>query len=154
MSTCYASHTKFLTGRYQETSAHLFEAYKGELAIEDVKAQKPKAIPFERSWEVYQQHKTSYDAMNIIAGGEPKGAILATVLLISGCQDNQLSMDGSRNGAFTGALKRTWNNGAFSGNYKRFHEAIVDRLPPTQTPNYLVVGATNLAFEAQSPFSL
>ena len=36
-------------------------------------------------------------------------------ILISGCQDNQTSMDGDRNGAFTEALLRVWADGAFTG---------------------------------------
>ena len=46
------------------------------------------------------------------------------VILISGCQDNQTSMDGDHNGAFTEQLLKVWNNGAFSGNYAQFHKQI------------------------------
>ncbi|WP_345483022.1 hypothetical protein, partial [Actinopolymorpha pittospori] len=33
------------------------------------------------------------------------------VLLISGCQDDQLSLDGQRNGLFTQTLRHVWNDG-------------------------------------------
>ena len=48
----------------------------------------------------------------------------ATVLLISGCQDDQLSRDGFKNGAFTGKLLSVWDEGAWKGGYPAFHEAI------------------------------
>jgi len=44
-----------------------------------------------------------------------KANIKASVLLISGCQDNQLSQDGAFNGLFTGTLKKVWNGGIFKG---------------------------------------
>src|SRR5262249_10563136 len=50
-----------------------------------------------------------------IAGPSERAIIQASVLLISGCQDNQLSMDGARNGLFTEKLKQVWNSGAFTG---------------------------------------
>jgi hypothetical protein len=59
----------------------------------------------------------------------------ASVALISGCQDNQVSLDGKNNGLFTSTLKTVWNNGSFTGNYIKFHEKIVSRMPPYQTPN-------------------
>jgi hypothetical protein len=80
--------------------------------------------------------------------------VQATVRLISGCQDNQLSADGVFNGLFTGTLLRVWNAGAFKGNYAAFHKAIVKRMPPTQTPNHFVQGLPNAAFDAEKPFSI
>ena len=43
------------------------------------------------------------------------------VILISGCQDNQTSLDGDHNGAFTEQLLKVWNAGAFKGDYVKFH---------------------------------
>ena len=37
------------------------------------------------------------------------------MILISGCQDNQTSMDGDHNGAFTEQLLKVWNKGAYRG---------------------------------------
>ncbi len=39
----------------------------------------------------------------------------ASLILISGCQDNQTSMDGDHNGAFTEQVLKVWNQGAFKG---------------------------------------
>jgi hypothetical protein len=78
----------------------------------------------------------------------------ASVLLISGCMDNQTSLDGERNGLFTGTLKKVWNGGKFKGGYRKLRDTIVSRMPPQQTPNYFVVGAVNPSFEAQRPWTL
>ena len=79
----------------------------------------------------------------------------ATVLLISGCQDNHVSLDGSRNGLFTGTMKKVWNNGKNAYGYRRFRDTIVSRVPPTQSPNYYVTGGAPIAaFERQKPFTV
>jgi hypothetical protein len=77
----------------------------------------------------------------------------AAVILISGCQDNQTSMDGARNGAFSEQLLRVWNNGAYRGNYARFHATIKGGMKPTQTPNLFTLGPA-AAFARQEPFSV
>ena len=76
------------------------------------------------------------------------------MLLISGCMDNQTSMDGDNNGAFTGALKKIWAGGKFKGAYRSFRDKIVAQLPSTQTPNYYFIGAPHAVFEAQKPFTI
>ena len=38
-------------------------------------------------------------------------------------------------------MKKVWNNGKFAYGYRRFRDSIVTRMPPTQTPNYYVIGA-------------
>jgi hypothetical protein len=76
----------------------------------------------------------------------------AAVILISGCQDNQTSMDGSRNGAFTEQLLAVWDKGNFSGNYATFHARIKAALPPTQSPNLFTLGPAT-KFAAEIPFT-
>jgi metacaspase-1 len=85
---------------------------------------------------------------------EAHSAVNASVVLISGCQDNQLSADGDFNGLFTANMLRIWNDGAFKGSHQAFHKAIVRRMPPDQTPNYFRVGPVNEAFEAERPFTI
>ena len=77
----------------------------------------------------------------------------ASLILISGCQDNQTSMDGDHNGAFTEQVLNVWNTGKFSGNYAAFHARIKARMPATQTPNLFALGSAG-AFLAQQPFSV
>jgi hypothetical protein len=119
-------------------------------------------MPQEIAMRTYRAHRAFYDKLQgggklakgvkRADGKEPVTA--ASVLLVSGCQDNQYSQDGAFNGAFTGALLRVWKHGVFAGNYRRFHRAITQLMPPTQTPNYFWVGAPNPGFEAQRPFTL
>ncbi|WP_457320006.1 caspase family protein [Roseateles sp. P5_E11] len=113
-----------------------------------------KAIPFERAWPVYQERKNFYDSLQYLCGPADKANIGASVILISGCQDNQLSMDGMDNGLFTGTLKRVWADGQYGRDYESFCRDIIRLMPPSQTPNYYVVGAANAGFEAQRPFSV
>lgn len=81
------------------------------------------------------------------------GAFKPAVVLISGCQDNQTSLDGEHNGAFTEQLLRVWNRGAFSGGYASFHARIRSAMPPTQSPNLYTLGPA-AAFLAQQPFTV
>lgn len=77
-----------------------------------------------------------------------------SVLLLSGCQDDQVSLDGVANGRFTQELLSVWGEGAFDGDYARFHGAIRDGMPRTQRPNFYTVGQRNPAFLGQRPFSI
>ncbi len=138
--------------------------------------QRSKLMPVDVGRRVYAAHKDFYDALQSdvakAAGGvmvDPDaalalvgaaghatalvGAFLPAVLLISGCQDNQTSMDGDNNGAFTGQLLTVWNHGQFNGNYGSFHVRIRAGLPPTQSPNLFTLGEAG-AFVAQTPFTV
>ena len=77
----------------------------------------------------------------------------ASLILISGCQDNQTSMDGDHNGAFTEQVLKVWNQGAFNGSYASFHARVKARMPSTQTPNLFTLGTTG-TFLTQEPFTL
>jgi metacaspase-1 len=79
--------------------------------------------------------------------------IRAAVILISGCLDNQVSLDGEHNGAFTGQLRRLWNNGKWKGTHAQFHANIVAGMPASQTPNLFLLGPAG-AFAAQQPFKV
>ncbi len=111
-------------------------------------------MPHEVGERVYRAHKKLYDAIQKATPPAAPGKLKATVALISGCQDNQVSLDGDRNGLFTETLRKVWGNGKFRGSYKRFADTIVARMPVTQTPKYFVVGAPNPGFEKQKPFSV
>jgi hypothetical protein len=76
----------------------------------------------------------------------------ASVLLLSGCQDNQFSFDGPQNGAFTAALLAIYAGGTFKGGYRAFRKAIVGIMPPNQTPALTITGAKNKAFEEGEVF--
>ena len=75
----------------------------------------------------------------------------AGVILISGCQDNQTSLDGDHNGAFTEQLLQVWDHGTYRGDYVRFHATIKARMPASQTPNLFMLGPA-ARFAKQQPF--
>lgn len=93
----------------------------------------------------YFKHRTFYDAIQSETPVATDTEVRAGVLLISGCQDNQTSLDGTFNGQFTGTLLRVWNKGKFDGDYASLHGMIVKRMPPTQTPNLYEVGRRDVA---------
>ncbi len=113
-----------------------------------------RMIPPSVSSANYEKNKQRYRALQFATGKGMREMTNGTVILISGCQDNQLSSDGDVNGLFTENLLKVWDNGSFSGNYAEFHQAILDRMPPAQSPNYYVIGEDNASFEAQTPFSI
>jgi metacaspase-1 len=111
-------------------------------------------MPREVAAKVEKAHESLYKKIQKENKGSEKAKIGASVLLISGCMDNQTSMDGEENGAFTGALKKIWAGGKFKGNYSSFRDKIRALLPSTQSPNYYFIGALHAAFEAQKPFTI
>lgn len=138
--------------------------------------QRIKLMPAAVAMRVYREHQAFYDQVQLDvvkaagqASVDPETALanvaangrLSTivkkfnpvVLLVSGCQDNQTSLDGDHNGAFTEQLLRVWSNGGFKGNYGTFHARIKAALPATRTPNLFTLGKAG-AFLAQTPFTV
>lgn len=116
-------------------------------------AARPRRMPRAQAQAVFERHRALYrQAATQARAGE--AAVRARVLLLSGCQDDQLALDGPVNGAFTAALKAVWEGGAFQGSHADFHAAIAGRLRGTaQTPNYTAFGGDDPAFEAARPFT-
>lgn len=138
---------------------------------------KPRLMPPYIARQVYADHRKFYDQLqrdvmkaaksgakvdpdaalaHVVVSGRLTNVatkIKAAVILISGCQDNQTSMDGDKNGAFTEQLLKVWNKGAYRGNYIKFHAAIRRGLPPTQSPNLFTLGPA-AAFAREQPFSV
>jgi hypothetical protein len=111
-----------------------------------------RAMPPPVAVRTYRKNKEFYDHL-----GKRKvsdGGVRASILLISGCQDNQLSGDGDFNGVFTGRLKIVWNEGAFNGSYRQFHKSVLKGMPATQSPNFFTVGAANSTYLNQKPFTI
>lgn len=123
-------------------------------AAVDYSAFRVKAIPPEQLDPAYKAKQKVYDKIQKALPPADKTTVGATVVLISGCQDNQTSLDGQKNGLFTEKLLNVWNDGAFKGSLKAFHKAIAAQMPFTQSPNYYVVGAKNAKFEAAAPFTI
>ena len=117
-------------------------------------AARPRLLPPEQALKTYRANKAAYDQIQKATTGSETAKLRASALLISGCQDNQTSADGDRNGLFTQNLLRVWAKGKFAGGYKNFRDKIAGQMPAVQTPNYFKVGAANAAFELQKPFTI
>lgn len=122
----------------------------------DAQSPRYRAMPRDVLLATYEKNKAEYDRIQSATpnADESGDEIGATVLLISGCQDDQLSLDGSSNGLFTEKLLSVWSDGGWAGAYAPFHEAIRAQMPDTQQPNYTQVGAPNADFEQQDPFTV
>lgn len=88
---------------------------------------------------------------NLLKGIEKEKGIIcqASGILISGCQDKQVSLDGLQNGLFTSKLLEIWNNGLFQGSHRQLRNAIAARMPKSQSPNYFLFGALSTKFSRQ-----
>jgi metacaspase-1 len=113
-----------------------------------------RAMRDERAQAVYQEHKDLYDRLQREAGPSEKAQVRATVILISGCQDNQTSADGAKNGLFTETLLKVWKAEKYKGGYRPFWRQIVKQMPLWQSPNFMRVGASNADFLKQHPFTV
>ena len=114
-----------------------------------------KALPRDVMIATYRANAQLYDDIQKRVPGAEKADPAATVLLISGCRDDQLSLDGFSNGLFTENLRAVWGDGAWGGGgYAQFREEIRARMPAKQQPNYFRVGADNPGFEQQKPFTI
>lgn len=161
----YAAWSKFQSGVrilvlsdscHSGTVTRVIEREREQLtrAFETGELPRPRGLPLGVIAGTYVAHRSAYnDIQDAYPAGETAD-VAASVLLISGCLDDQVSMDGAFNGAFTAALLETWDNGAFDGDYRSFHESIRNRMPASQEPNLFVTGAADQAFEAMRPFTI
>ena len=113
---------------------------------------RPRIMPPEIMRTTYYANQAFYDGL--VAARGPKARVQASLILVSGCQDNQLSMDGPFNGAFTGQLLSTYRNGGYTGTYRELTAAIRARLPLTQSPNYLEDGVIDPAHAGGACFAI
>jgi metacaspase-1 len=157
-------------------SCHSGTVTRALLAADAGAAPRSRMMPPAVADATYRRHQRFYDGLQRkvarAAGGrtvdpddvlaqlavKPRRARIAAKfsaasILISGCQDNQTSMDGDRNGAFTEALLGVWADGTFPSDYRRFHAAIRGRLPASQSPNLFTIGRAG-AFLKQRPFTV
>ena len=113
----------------------------------------PRFMPRDAAVGAFRKNREFYANLQFSLP-DPRPEIRATVRLLSGCQDDQLSGEGEKNGLFTQALKKIWADGAFSGDYRALHKALRAELPDDQQPNHLVLGQPNPAYDSQKPFSI
>ena len=111
-------------------------------------------MPSSVALRTYRAHRAMYDKLQKSVKSNAEQTVQASAILISGCQDSQLSLDGDFNGLFTANLLRAWNEGHFRGDYRDLHRSIRRNMPPDQTPNFFTTGTPSRAFEKQAPFSV
>lgn len=118
-----------------------------------------KFAPADVSVKTYYKNQEMYDAIL----NDPKykeGKPNASVILLSGCKDDQYSQDGDFNGAFTGQLLKVWENGKFQGSHVKFYNQISKRMKMNsephdpQTPWYFKDGKLDRKFEMNKPFTI
>ncbi len=143
------------------------------------KGQRRRLMPDDVADKVYRAHAADIDAWQaevsraaaaaraddpdaaiaqVAVTGPAASAIAVTgpfkpaVVLVSGCQDNQFSMDGEHNGAFTEQLLAVWAKGAFTGTLAQLHAQVRARMPASQSPNLFALGPA-AGMLAARPFS-
>ena len=115
---------------------------------------RPKFLPPDVQSKIYKERAALYDDIRKKTPPRERVNIECSVILISACQDNQVAMDGIKNGLFTETLLKVWDRGKFSGGYHHFRNEIAGSMPPTQSPKYTIVGHRERAFEHQRPFTI
>lgn len=114
----------------------------------------PRAMAPAATLAALESDPDTYTTIRALTRAARDMTIEASVLLISGCRDDQLSADGDRNGLFTETLREVWADGAFRGDYRSFHRAILDRMPEDQSPELMTLGRDDPAFLAEMPFTI
>ena len=113
-------------------------------------------MPRKASVESFKNRKDFYAQLQL-ALPNPRPEIGATIRLLSGCQQDELSWGNATTGRFTAALKQIFADGSFQGNYKQFHADMIKALSKAknkQTPGQMIIGADNRSFDKEQPFKI
>jgi len=109
--------------------------------------------------DTYKRNQSFYVRLGRAAPRETPASLKASVILISGCEDPQGSAEVGVNGLFTLALTEVWNEGAFNGDHKKFHQDILDAVKQQyadQEPAFFVASDPVAAqpFIHQRPYTI
>lgn len=113
-------------------------------------------MPYDVMTELWQdrQKAAMYDA---IRAAVPEYAVVAAGVLISGCQDSQLSQETappSSAGVMTSTLASVWANNTWdSGSFDKLHRVILSQMKADQTPNLVGFGQGWQQLMARTPFN-
>jgi len=114
---------------------------------------KTKNMPLSVERAVAKKHRRQYEAIQKRNPASARFRVKASVLLISGCADNQLSSDGPRNGLFTGTLLRVLKAKP-NTSYHSVHTTLSDQMPPEQSPQLFQVGGADPRFQYLKAFRI
>ncbi len=78
----------------------------------------------------------------------------ASVILLASCQDHETATAGPEYSRFTSILLEVWAEARFEGNYRKFLDAIGNKHPFEQNPNYYVIGPRDEGFEEGRVFGV
>lgn len=131
-----------------------------------------RSMPANAVHQIYRARAPFYNDIQDRVAASGKKEVKATIRLMAACQDHQEATGGEENGAFTAAVRRVWNDGAFEGNYNEFFAAVKADLAAAfavseetrgsvesntaeiQTPNFIAVDAEESDFNKERPFSI
>jgi hypothetical protein len=102
-----------------------------------------RRMPLDVEETVVKARRSTYARVEREVPPREASDVQATIALISGCADNQTSLDGRINGLFTENLLAVYDEGRFTGSLHALRDVVAARMPATQTPNYYVVGKRN-----------
>ncbi|WP_036438301.1 caspase family protein [Mycobacterium sp. URHB0044] len=119
---------------------------------------KSKRAPLEFTTAEYEKNQQAYKAQQGWWAPKqlPDADVPAKVVLISGCRDEQTSMDGPGNGAFTYAFLQVWekNGRDYRKGYKDLQLEVLGAIENSdQEPQIFYYGEGVKAMLAQMPFS-
>jgi len=115
-----------------------------------------RAMPRRVAMDTMRKNRSQYIEIQR-ALPDPLPEVMASVRLLSGCQEEELSYGNKVTGRFTEAVRKVFSNGEFEGNYKQFHAELiraVSKAMNPQTPGHMFIGAANADFDSQSPFRI
>ena len=95
----------------------------------DFKGNRYKFTPYSILRKTFEKHQEIYNKIQLNSKlKDTKNKVKASTIMISGCESDELSLDGPYNGFFTNNLKRVYDDGLFNGSYKEFHRLILNRM--------------------------
>ena len=120
-------------------SCHSGTVTRGEPDDDDEDARK-KQLPFDVAVATEKANESLYAALQNDIPTKRLTSFNATVVLLSGCQDDQFSRDGRLNGAFTTALLSAWHDTDARRSFPQLLKAVSAGIPQryNQIPNYSV----------------
>jgi hypothetical protein len=115
-----------------------------------------KQAPLEVTEAEFKANKAAYEAQT--KWWEPRSRpadAKAKVVLISGCRDDQTSLDGANNGAFTEAFLHVWDDGKYRRSYSELRNDVVAQISShsDQTPGLFSYGMKVREMLPQIPLS-
>ncbi|MGB7396034.1 MAG: caspase family protein [Pricia sp.] len=114
-----------------------------------------KLMPAVMSEKNFNGNQDRYREIQHLLRGVSSKDPVASIVLISGCQDDEFSYDYGTNGLFTSKVKETWARGTFGGTHNQFHGEIAEKVSASQSdqhPNFMTLGKNLDIFAQNKPF--